>query len=212
MATVEVELTAEQLEAKRAALILRQAELVEVLELFPGQIAVAREMYYRMESPSRKRRLLQVQDGQQAAEVELLEVRAGLETVDRLLAEHLARERAAHDERVRAEVSELSQKQADALGAFGEAFASLWTDHFPEYVRATAELAAAYQANRGAIGERAPFITETVPITFHSLLSLCHAALIRDQIGRPVPAALAAVIPAAADRPLELDLPNVQRV
>jgi hypothetical protein len=156
MATATLETpTLEQLEAKRNRLLVRKAELEEMVNACPATIAQARETYYRSESPARKRTLDHAIDAQRAAEVDLLEVNAGLETVDRFIGQEMAKRAEARAAEVRAEADEIVQRQRAALMEFGEWFASgypLWVT----YTEAVLALDAVWRAHPQMFGNGPP--------------------------------------------------------
>lgn len=174
MATAtSVEPTREQLEQKRDKLLLRKQGLEQAIEEAPAEIAQKRELWVRSESPAAERKLHQAIRAREAAEADLVEVDESIAVVDRLLGEILAREAEARAVEVRVEGDRLAQAQLDAVSAFAEGFATLFSERYQEYAATTAALGSHYAANRHAYGDRPPFVLDPLPVTIRSLLDMC---------------------------------------
>src|SRR5262245_42654314 len=105
--TQQKEMTKNELERKRSALVLRKRELEEAIENSPAEMAMKREKWFRSESAADERALHKSKQALTTAEDELVEVDACIVIVEALLAEELRKEQAARDAELRAEADSL---------------------------------------------------------------------------------------------------------
>jgi hypothetical protein len=177
------ETAAERLDAKRAALLLRQQELRELLETAPTEIAMARELWHRSESAADERRLKAAKKAQSAAASELVEVESDLFAIDRLLAEELAKEQAAARERLAARLGELAGAEADAFRICADIFAHLY-EAWLEFSATQEALQSQWWVSPGREGVQPGHLLDPTPVDFAALLSILYrSALNRHGVG-----------------------------
>jgi hypothetical protein len=184
MATAtKTETSRERLEAKRDALVLRRAELVELIDQSPASIAQLRMTYFHSESPADQRKLQQAQKAQEAAEAELVEVDESVVIVDRLLSEFLAEEAEKARAALEAKLGELRAAQAEAFRACAGKFAELF-DLWKAFAASEETLQAAWWTCPGREGAQPGHLLDPTPASFEALLGVLYrAALRRGDIG-----------------------------
>jgi hypothetical protein len=187
MATAtKAETSRERLEAKRDALVLRRAELVELIDQSPASIAQLRMRYFHSEAPADQRKLQAAQKAQEAAEAELVEVDESVLIVDRLLSEFLAEEAERARAALEAKLGELRADQADAFAKCGVLFAELYRA-WREFAASEETLQSAWWVAPSREGVQPGHLLDPTPVTFQAFLGVLYrAALRRDDIGYQV--------------------------
>jgi hypothetical protein len=205
------ETTKERLESKRAALLLRQEELRELLEAAPGEIAMARELWHRSGATADEKRLKAAQRAQSAAAAELAEVEADIFAVDRLLGEELVREAEVERARLAARLGELRDQQNVAFKVCAEKFAELF-DAWRAFAATEELLQSVWFTSPGREGVQAQHLLDPTPVTFQALLGILHrSALNRGGVGYQQLEHVAHLVPdLGADTAVELGGQGVQ--
>lgn len=182
-ATKVVESRKERLERKRDALLLRHAEIVELIESSPATIAQLRMKFFSSEAPADQRKLQAAQKEQEAASAELIEVKESLMILDRLLSEILAEEAAKARAALEAKLGELRSAQSDAFAKCGAKFAELYRA-WQQFAASEETLQSAWWVSPSREGVQPGHLLDPTPVTFEALLGVLYrAALRREDVG-----------------------------
>jgi hypothetical protein len=197
--------TKEHLEARRAALLNRKAEMESFVAELPALLDAAREASVVRPTPKNtgKVQTLRAQGENAADEIE--EIGASLLALDRLLADIYAREAAEKREALRIEAEKLAGREREALRAFGEQFVELHKVWVETLGPAIADVHNHWVSNQRPEGAPMHASVQT-PITFGGAVKQFYGSAIdRSNARYPFAAEFVESLPADTPLPITLD-------